>query len=140
LSLQGYCEPKSLQKGTEMYSAEKIKLDEDTTRKLPEPQGYKLLIAIPKLEEKTSGGVIIPDKLKGMEQTASIIGLVIAMGKAAYKDADKFPDGPYCKEGDFVIFRSYSGTRFKLRGEEFRLINDDTVEAVVDDPREYTRV
>ena len=123
-----------------MYSAEKIELDEETTRKLPEPQGYKLLIAIPKLEEKTSGGVIIPDKLKGMEQTASIIGLVIAMGKAAYKDADKFPDGPYCKEGDFVIFRSYSGTRFKLRGEEFRLINDDTVEAVVDDPREYTRV
>ena len=123
-----------------MYSAEKIELDEDTTRKLPEPQGYKLLIAIPKLEEKTSGGVIIPDKLKGMEQTASIIGLVIALGKAAYNDADKFPDGPYCKEGDFVIFSSYSGTRFKLRGEEFRLINDDTVEAVVDDPREYTRV
>ena len=123
-----------------MYSAEKLELDEDTTRKLPEPQGYKLLIAIPKLEEKTSGGVIIPDKLKGLEQTASIIGLVIAMGKAAYNDADKFPDGPYCKEGDFVIFRSYSGTRFKLRGEEFRLINDDTVEAVVDDPREYTRV
>ena len=123
-----------------MYSAEKIELDEDTTRKLPEPQGYKLLIAIPKLEEKTSGGVIIPDKLKGMEQTASIIGLVIALGKAAYNDADKFPDGPYCKEGDFVIFRSYSGTRFKLRGEEFRLINDDTVEAVVDDPREYARI
>ena len=122
-----------------MYSAEKIELDEDTTRKLPEPKGYKLLIAIPKLEEKTQGGVIIPDKLKGLEQTASIIGLVIALGEAAYKDADKFPDGPYCKEGDFVIFRSYSGTRFKLRGEEFRLINDDTVEAVVDDPREYTR-
>lgn len=123
-----------------MYSAEKIELDEETTRKLPEPKGYKLLIAIPKLEEKTQGGVIIPDKLKGLEQTASIVGLVIALGDAAYKDAEKFPDGPYCKEGDFVIFRSYSGTRFKLRGEEFRLINDDTVEAVVDDPREYTRV
>ena len=122
-----------------MYSAEKIELDEDTTRKLPEPKGYKLIIAIPKLEEKTQGGVIIPDKLKGLEQTASIIGLVIALGEAAYKDTEKFPDGPYCKEGDFVIFRSYSGTRFKLRGEEFRLINDDTVEAVVDDPREYTR-
>ena len=122
-----------------MYSAEKIELDEEPTRKLPEPKGYKLLIAIPKLEEKTQGGVIIPDKLKGLEQTASIVGLVIALGDAAYKDAEKFPDGPYCKEGDFVIFRSYSGTRFKLRGEEFRLINDDTVEAVVDDPREYTR-
>ena len=122
-----------------MYSAEKIELDEETTRKLPEPKGYKLLIAIPKLEEKTQGGVIIPDKLKGLEQTASIVGLVIALGDAAYKDAETVPDGPYCKEGDFVIFRSYSGTRFKLRGEEFRLINDDTVEAVVDDPREYTR-
>ena len=122
-----------------MYSAEKIELDEETTRKLPEPKGYKLLIAIHKLEEKTQGGVIIPDKLKGLEQTASIVGLVIALGDAAYKDAEKFPDGPYCKEGDFVIFRSYSGTRFKLRGEEFRIINDDTVEAVVDDPREYTR-
>ena len=123
-----------------MYSAEKTKLEEEVTRKLPEPKGYKLLIAIPKMEEKTQGGVIIPDKLKGLEQTASIVGLVISVGQAAYKDADKFPDGPYCKEGDFVIFRSYSGTRFKLRGEEFRLINDDTVEAVVDDPREYTRI
>lgn len=123
-----------------MYSAEKIKLEEEVTRKLPEPKGYKLLIAIPKMEEKTQGGVIIPDKLKGLEQTASIVGLVISVGQAAYKDAEKFPDGPYCKEGDFVIFRSYSGTRFKLRGEEFRLINDDTVEAVVDDPREYTRI
>ena len=123
-----------------MYSAEKIELDEETTRKLPEPKGYKLLIAIPKLEEKTQGGVIIPDKLKGLEQTASIVGLVIALGDAAYKDAEKFADGPYCKEGDFVIFRSYSGTRFKIKGEEFRLINDDTVEAVVDDPRGFTRL
>ena len=122
-----------------MYSAEKIELDEETTRKLPEPKGYKLLIAIPKLEEKTQGGVIIPDKLKGLEQTASIVGLVIALGDAAYKDAEKFPDGPYCKEGDFVIFRSYSGTRFKVQGKEFRLINDDTVEGVVDDPRGYSR-
>ena len=123
-----------------MYSAEKSELSEEVTRKLPEPKGYKLLIAIPKLEEKTDGGIIIPDKLKGMEEVASIIGLVIGMGTTAYNDKDKFPDGAYCKEGDFVIFRSYSGTRFKLRGEEFRLINDDTVEAVVDDPREYTRV
>jgi len=122
-----------------MLSAKKLELDEEVTRKLPEPKGYKLLIAIPKLDEKTDGGVIIPDKLKGMEEVASIIGLVIGMGPSCYKDNDKFPDGSYCKEGDFVIFRSYSGTRFKFKGEEFRLINDDTVEAVVDDPRGYTR-
>jgi co-chaperonin GroES (HSP10) len=68
-----------------------------------------------------------------------MIGFVVSMGPDAYSDDKKFPTGPWCKEGDFVMFRSYSGTRFKVMGEEFRLINDDTVEAVVDDPRGYSR-
>ena len=62
------------------------------------------------------------------------------MGNEAYKDEDKFPSGPYCKEGDWVVFRSYSGTRFKVENQEFRIINDDTVEAVVEDPRGVKRV
>ena len=82
----------------------------------------------------------MPDSLTKMEQTASIVGLVVEMGPDAYLDKSKFPNGPYCKKGDFVIFRSYSGTRFKVKNEEFRLINDDTVEAVVDDPRGFIRV
>ena len=127
-------------KGTEMYSAKKVNYEEDLKLKLPQPKGYKLLIAIPKVEEKTKSGVYMPDTLTKMEQTASIIGLVVEMGEDAYKDDQKFPNGPYCKKGDFVIFRSYSGTRFKVESEEFRLINDDTVEAVVDDPRGFTRI
>ena len=123
-----------------MYSAKKVNYEEYLKLKLPEPKGYKLLIAIPKVEEKTKSGVYMPDTLTKMEQTASIIGLVVEMGEDAYKDDQKFPNGPYCKKGDFVIFRSYSGTRFKVENEEFRLINDDTVEAVVDDPRGFTRV
>ena len=62
------------------------------------------------------------------------------MGPDAYKDKEKFPTGPWCKRGDFVIFRSYSGTRFKIHSHEFRIINDDTVEAVVEDPRGYKRI
>ena len=123
-----------------MYSAQKKDYEEDLKLKLPIPTCYKLLIAIPKVNEKTEAGVYMPDKLTEMEQTASIIGLVVEMGEDAYKDEGKFPHGPYCKKGDFVIFRSYSGTRFKVQKEEFRLINDDTVEAVVDDPRGYTRI
>ena len=123
-----------------MYSAEKIDFKKELKLKLPEPKGYKLLIAIPKVEEKTESGVYMPDNLTKMEQTASIVGLVIKQGEDAYQDKNKFPNGPYCKEGDFVIFRSYSGTRFKVKNEEFRLINDDTVEAVVDDPRGFARV
>ena len=107
--------------------------------KLPKPQGYKILIGVPEVSDKTEGGVFMPDGLKSAEETASIIGFVMSLGPDAYADKDKFPNGAFCKEGDFVIFRSYSGTRFKIHGKEFRLINDDTVEAVVDDPRGYTR-
>ena len=123
-----------------MYSAQKVDYEEELKLKLPQPQGYRLLIAIAKVEEKTVAGVYMPDSLTKMEQTASIVGLVVEMGPDAYLDKSKFPNGPYCKKGDFVIFRSYSGTRFKVKNEEFRLINDDTVEAVVDDPRGFIRV
>jgi len=133
---QGNGEPKSLQR-LEMYT--KQDMPEEVRKKLPKPQGYKLLIATLDVSQKTDGGVYLPDQLKDAEQTASIIGYVLDAGPDAYSDPDKFPHGPYCKEGDFVIFRSYSGTRFKIMDKEFRLINDDTVEAVVEDPRGYKR-
>lgn len=121
-----------------MYTANKVE-DAQLRAKLPEPSGYRLLIAVPEVSEKTQGGVFMPDQLKKAEETASIIGYVVKAGPDAFADANKFPTGPWCKEGDFVIFRSYSGTRFKVMGKEFRLINDDTVEAVVEDPRGYSR-
>ena len=112
---------------------------------LPEPKGYKILIAMPKLEEKFGNSVIIrPENEKRKEETASQTALVVKMGSLAYKDEDKFPDGPWCQEGDFIIMRAYSGTRFKVstpEGEqEFRLIDDDSVEAVVADPRAIARI
>lgn len=102
---------------------------------LPAPTGYRLLIAVPTVGEKTAGGVVLPDQLRKREETATIVGHIIEMGPLAYKDADRFPDGPWCQKGDWVIFRSYAGTRFKIGGNEYRLINDDSVEAVVADPR-----
>jgi co-chaperonin GroES (HSP10) len=121
-----------------MYTANKVE-DEQLKAKLPEPSGYRLLIAVAEISEKTEGGLIRPDQLVKAEETASIVGFVVKAGPDAYADLNKFPNGPWCKEGDFVIFRSYSGTRFKVLGKEFRLINDDTVEAVVEDPRGYSR-
>ena len=121
-----------------MYTANKVE-DEQLRAKLPEPSGYRLLIAVAEISEKTDGGVFVPEQMKKAEETASIVGFVVKTGPEAYSDENKFPSGPWCKEGDFVIFRSYSGTRFKVLGKEFRLINDDTVEAVVEDPRGYSR-
>jgi len=113
--------------------------------KLPEPTGYRILIAIPKRDENfRDSKILIAESERKKEEIASILGLVIKLGPSAYQDPDKFPDGPWCKEGDFIIMRSYSGTRFKVTtpdgDQEFRLINDDTVEAVVADPRVVTRI
>lgn len=116
-----------------------FELTEELAEVLPKPEGYKLLVACPEIEETTEGGIIIANEFRAKESTASIFGRVIEMGKDAYCDQDKFPSGPYCKEGDWVIFRSYSGTRFKVKGQEFRIINDDTVEATVEDPRGIER-
>ena len=116
-----------------------FELSDELAEILPIPRGYKVLVACPEMEETTEGGIIIADTARQKESTASIFGRVIELGEDAYGDYDKFPSGPYCKEGDWVIFRSYSGTRFKVKGQEFRLINDDSVEAIVEDPRGIER-
>lgn len=106
---------------------------------LPQPAGYKMLIALPELEEKTESGIYLPEQVREREALATVVGFVLKMGSLAYKDTAKFPEGPWCKEGDWVLFRAYSGTRIKIHGREFRIINDDTVEAVVEDPRGIAR-
>jgi co-chaperonin GroES (HSP10) len=107
--------------------------------KLPQPTGYKVLVAIAKASEK-KGSIFIPEELKDRESTASIVGTVILIGSDAYADSKKFPSGPYCKIGDWITFRSYSGTRVKIGEQEFRFINDDQVESVLPDPLAIERV
>ena len=107
--------------------------------RLPKPSGYRILVMVPILDEKTKGGIIRPDTLKAAEQTASIAVKVLELGPDAYKDIDKFPNGPWCQPGDVVITRAYSGTRFDIGEREFRLINDDSVEGVVPDITQLVR-
>ena len=85
------------------------------------------------------GGILKSNKTLYEEEIGSIVGMVIKLGPDSYNDKNRFPSGPSCKEGDWIIMRSYSGTRFKIHGKEFRLINDDSVEAVVEDPRGIVR-
>ena len=106
---------------------------------LPKPVGYHLLIALPMVEETYDSGLVKADQTKNAEQIMSMMGAVIDMGEQAYADKERFPVGPWCKIGDFVMFRPNSGTRFKVNGQEYRLLNDDSIEAVVPDPRGVTR-
>jgi len=107
----------------------------EKAKQLPEPTGYKLLCVVPHIEAKYEGGLIKADATVSREEMTTHVLFVVKVGPQAYKDTTRFPDGPWCKEGDFVLTRSYAGTRLRIHGKEFRLINDDTVEAVVEDPR-----
>jgi len=111
-----------------------------TAHQLPEPKGYKILIALPDPDEKTDGGIVKAMQTMHAEEVGSIVGFVMKLGSDAYSDQSRFPSGAYCGEGDWVLMRSYSGTRFMVHGKEFRLINDDSVEAVVEDPRGITKI
>lgn len=121
-----------------MYETDQFEgMDKD--QRLPQPAGHKLLIMMPEVKTKTDGGIFLPDQMREREGTASIIGFVLKCGPDAYADKERFPNGAWCEEGQFIIVRAYSGTRFKVDGKEFRLINDDTVEGIVDDPRGFER-
>jgi co-chaperonin GroES (HSP10) len=112
---------------------------EEKATQLPNPSGYHILVAIPEIENKYDSGLLKADSTMHYEEVLSTVFFVVKMGPDCYKDASRFPSGPWCKEGDFVLARPNSGTRLKIHGREFRLINDDSVEGVVDDPRGISR-
>lgn len=112
---------------------------ERKAKQLPDPQGYRILCAIPEIENKYDSGIIKADITRQHEEILTTVLFVVKLGPDAYKDPAKFPTGPWCNEGDFIIVRSNSGTRLDIHGKEFRIINDDTVEAVVEDPRGIRR-
>ena len=114
--------------------------DEEKARQLPDPTGWKILCAVPDVVETFENSSIVKaGQFMKQEEHATTVLFVMKIGPDAYKDAAKFPGGPWCKKGDFVLVRTYSGTRFKIYGKEFRVINDDMIEAVVQDPRGLTR-
>ena len=117
-------------------------VDLDERRKasqLPQPCGYQLLVALTTQEEKTEGGVYVPDEWREREELAGIAAMVLRVGPDAFVDETRFPSGAYCKEGDWIIMKAYSGFRVEIHGQKFRLINDDCVRAVIEDPRGVKR-
>lgn len=119
-------------------NAEDIPIEERGLQ-LPDPKGYRILCAIPEATDTYESGLVKAGQTKHVEEHSTVVLFVVKMGDLCYKDESRFPTGPWCKEGDFILTRAYAGTRFKIHGREFRIINDDTVEGVVQDPRGYTR-
>jgi co-chaperonin GroES (HSP10) len=112
---------------------------EQKAKQLPDPSGYRILCAIPEIESKFESGIVKADLTMHHEELLTTVLFVIKMGPDCYKDPARFPSGAWCKEGDFVLVRPHAGTRVKIHGREFRIINDDSVEGVVEDPRGISR-
>lgn len=112
---------------------------EDKARQLPEPKGYRILCAIPEAEKEFDSGILKADETRRVDELLTTVLFVVKMGPDCYKDENRFPTGSWCKEGDFVLVRPNAGTRLVIHDREFRIINDDSVEAVVQDPRGIKR-
>jgi len=112
---------------------------EEKAKQVPDPATYHLLCVLPDIDEEYESGLVKAGQTMHYEELLSPVLFVVKMGPDAFKDEKRFPSGPSCKVGDFVLVRPNTGTRIKIHGKEFRIINDDSVEAVVQDPRGVTR-
>ena len=115
------------------------KKDEEKATQLPKPSGYRILCAIPEVEKEHDGGILKADETVRYEELLTTVLFVVDLGPDCYANKDKFPTGPWCKKGDFILVRPNVGTRLVIHGREFRIIYDDTVEGVVSDPRGIRR-
>ena len=120
----------------EKYNSEPKKEITKDTNKLPQPTGWRILVLPFKMDEKTKGGLLITESVIERQQVASQTGLVLAMGPQCYADEERYPSGPWCKKGDWVVFARYAGSRIQIEGGEVRLLNEDEVLATVKDPKD----
>jgi co-chaperonin GroES (HSP10) len=120
---------------TEPAIDQPVLTDKEIDAQLPKPVGYRVLVALPQQQDTYEGSNILKtDTAKRLDHIMSIMGLVMDMGEQAYADKERFPTGAWCKQGDYVMFRANTGTRFMVNGLEYRLMNDDSIEAVIADP------
>ena len=115
------------------------KKSEEKATQLPKPSGYRILCAIPESEKEFDNGLAKADETMRNEETLTTVLFVVDLGPDCYVDKAKFPTGPWCQKGDFILVRPHAGTRLVIHGREFRIINDDSVEGVVSDPRGIRR-
>ena len=109
-------------------------IDNTLLERMPVPTGWRMLILPYRGKGRTSGGILLTDQQLDEDQVQTVVGYVLKQGPLCYTDTDKFPDGPWCKEKDWIIFPRYAGSRFRIEGGEVRILNDDEVLATIKDP------
>lgn len=126
-------------KQEELY-LDPTKMDMSAIERLPKPTGWRMLVLPFRGQGKTQGNVYLPDEYVERQTLATVVGYVLHMGADCYTDKDKFPGGPWCQKGDWVLFGRYAGARFKIEGGEVRILNDDEIIATIADPKDVLNV
>lgn len=127
---------KSLYKDPSIRTLDPTAMDKSLLDRMPNPTGWRMLILPFRGKETTDGGIYIPNKVLDDSQIQTVVGYVVKQGPLCYMDKEKFPDGPWCREKEWVIFARYAGSRFRIDGGECRILNDDEVLATIDDPED----
>lgn len=117
-------------------SLDVAKLEQTVLDRIPKPTGWRIIILPYRGAEKSKGGIVIAEQTRQREQVATVCGYVLAVGPLAYADEGKFPTGPWCKKGDWIVFGRYAGARLPIDGGEIRIINDDEVLATIQNPED----
>ena len=131
--------PKIITPNKELVGVKKSEPKKEVTKdstKLPQPTGWRILVLPFKMDEKTKGGLLMTESVLERQQVGSQCGLVLAMGPQCYNDKERYPNGPWCKVNDWVVFARYAGSRIQIEGGEVRLLNEDEVLAIVKDPQD----
>jgi chaperonin GroES len=127
---------KSREKAQTFLDAKSVSENKSLLERLPSPTGWRILVLPYAGPKKTKGGVILTDTANETIQMTTVCAYVLKVGELAYKDKEKFPEGPWCKEGEWVIFGRYAGSRFKIEGGEVRILNDDEIIARINNPED----
>jgi len=120
----------------DLIGVKKSEKKKEKEPKLPKPTGWRMIVLPFKMKEKTKGGLVLAETTIERQQVASQVGLVLAMGPQCYKDKERYPEGPWCKEKDWIMFARYAGSRIKIDGGEVRLLNDDEILATIENPED----
>ena len=117
-------------------TADKVKEDKSLLDKLPNPTGYRMLVLPHAGARKTKGGILLADTTLETMQMTTVCAYVLKQGDLCYQDKEKFPNGAWCKEGEFVIYGRYSGSRFQTKYGEHRILNDDEIIGTIGKPED----
>lgn len=115
-------------------------MDESVLNRIPKPTGWRLVVLPFRPPKTTKGGLILAEKAMERQQVATVCGYVVSVGPLAYGDTEKFPVGPWCKQGDWVVFARYAGARINIEGGEIRILNDDEILATIEDPEDIVHM